>query len=478
MVMKGPPTKKLKTAVDVSVMPPSVSRILVVDDEEAILATLAGFIKHMGFEVEVTTNSFDALKRVKEKAFDLVLLDLVMPDLDGIETLRSLKMIDASISVLIMTGYGTIQTAVEAMKRGADDYLIKPVLYETLLMTIERLREHRQLKEECRRLREQVECTGYQGELVARSKKMEGVLELIRKVAPLRSTVLIQGESGTGKERVARAIHSGSPRSKNRFVAINCGVIPIHLLESELFGYERGAFTGAESRKLGYFEVANEGTIFLDEISEMEVELQVKLLRVLQERTFQRIGGTDEIATDVRVISSSNRNLEEEMAEKRFRKDLFYRLNVIRIEMPPLRERVEDIAPLSYHFLRKFATEVGKAVRSIAPSAMQRFYAYQWDGNIRELENVIERAVAVCEGDEITEHDLPASLLQLGAARQRTANVKPFDSAKRDFEREYFIGVLQEAGGNMSLAARIANLTRQHLYEKIGCYGLNPDTFR
>jgi DNA-binding NtrC family response regulator len=453
-------------------------RVMVVDDEPSIQRLLHGFLEKRSYCVDIADGGLKALKLVKCNAYDLVLLDMKMPDLDGLETLREIKKIDANPSVLLMTAYGTIKTAVESMKSGADDFLIKPLSLEALGIQIDRIREYRKLKEECLYLREWIAGAGADIDLVYRNKKMQQILALVAKVAPLPSTVLIQGESGTGKELIARAIHRQSPRSSQKFVALNCGVIPPTLLESELFGYERGAFTGAASRKIGYFEAADEGTIFLDEISEMSVDLQVKLLRVIQERSFQRLGGTGEISSNVRIIASTNRNLEEEVANNRFRKDLYYRINVIRIDVPPLRERPEDISLLAFHFLRKYSATFGKKVTGIAAAVMEIFIHNPWEGNVRELENAVERAVAVADGVEISVRDLPAELMQVERRSEAVGGIKPFRIAKQEFEIDYLSRALQHVEGNVSHAARITDIPRQNLYEKLKKYGIDWERFR
>jgi DNA-binding NtrC family response regulator len=407
-----------------------------------------------------------------------VLLDMMMPDLGGLSTLKQIKTIDENISVLIMTGYGSIKSAIEALKNGADEFLLKPLSLEALGIIIERVREHRRLKGECQYLRSQIGAQVEGRNLVTRNKRMQEILDLVLKVAPLRSTVLIQGESGTGKELIARAIHHESPRAEKRFIAINCSVIPVQLLESELFGYERGAFTGANSRKIGYFEAAGGGTILLDEISEMSVELQVKLLRVIQERCFQRVGGTEEIPTDVRIIASTNRDLETEVAQGRFRKDLYYRINVVKLVVPPLRERPEDVSLLAYYFLNKYAKEFHKELAGIEPAVLELFHDYRWEGNVRELENVVERAAAMAEGRQITVKDLPSEIKKAETLPGITRELKPFQVAKKDFEIEYLRLVLEKARGNMSLASRLADIPRQNLYEKLQKYEINKDSFR
>jgi two-component system response regulator HydG len=453
-------------------------RLLVVDDEQPILRLLRTFLEDRGYAVETAVEGLAAVELVRQRSFDLVLLDLMMPDLDGLSTLKQIKTIDENLSVLIMTGYGTIKSAIEALKNGADEFLLKPLSLEALGILIEKVHEHRRLKGECQYLRSQIGARGEGQKLVSRNKRMQDIFDLILKVAPLPSTVLLQGESGTGKELIARAIHCESPRAEKRFIAINCSVIPVQLLESELFGYERGAFTGANSRKIGYFEAASGGTILLDEISEMSVELQVKLLRVIQERCFQRVGGTEEIPTDVRLIASTNRDLEAEIAQGHFRKDLYYRLNVVRLVVPPLRERPEDISLLAYYFLNKYAKEFHKELTGIEPAVLELFQSYRWEGNVRELENVVERAVAMAEGRQVTVKDLPPEFKKIEALPGIRGELKPYQVAKRDFELDYLRLVLEKARGNISLASRLADIPRQNLYEKLEKYGINKDSYR
>jgi DNA-binding NtrC family response regulator len=458
-------------------------RVLVVDDEPSILRLLRSVLEQRAYHVDTADGGLTALALIQRNVYDLILLDMRMPDLDGLATLREIKKIDSNPSVLIMTGYGTINSAVDAIKAGAEDFLTKPVSLDVLVIHTERIRKYRTLKDECIYLRERVADTGEDPDLVSKSKRMQEILKLVNKIAPLPSTVLIQGESGTGKELIARAIHRQSPQDTKRFVAINCSVIPVHLLESELFGYEQGAFTGAESRKIGYFEAADGGTIFLDEISEMGVDLQAKLLRVIQERTFQRVGGTKEISANVRIIASTNRNLEEEVAQNRFRKDLYYRINVIRIDVPPLRERQEDISLLAYHFLRKYSKTFGKEMKGIAAPAIQLLMQKQWEGNVRELENAIERAVAVAEGVEIGLQDLPSTIVEagelpVGELREDRIGIPPFRLAKQEFEVSYLNQALRLVEGNITLAARITNIPRPNLYAKLNKYRIDWKRFR
>lgn len=454
-------------------------RILIVDDDEMVLKVIARFLGEHGYRVETTTSGRRAIEKVGSSTYDLVLLDLKLPDMDGLGVLKEIKRVANGTSVLMMTGHGRIETAVQAMKLGADDYLQKPFKsFDALIIAVNRIKEYRDLKDECFFLKEQLSITYNMNTIIGKSKEMMEVFELIKKVAPLNSTVLIEGESGTGKELIARAIHQNSPRAQKRFVAINCGAIPVNLLESELFGYERGAFTGAVQAKRGYFEVADGGTIFLDEISEMDNSLQVKFLRVIQEKRFNRIGGTEEIATDVRIITSTNRDLGHEVDQRRFRKDLYYRINVIKIKVPPLRERREDIPLLSYHFLRKYSQEFEKNVKSISPEVMSVLMRHRWDGNVRELENFIEHSVALADGEEIMSSDLPENLFDLISKGEREILWKPYDEAKRQFEKNYLEQALERAKGNVTQASRLTSIPRQNIYEKIKKYNIDPDRFR
>ena len=448
--------------------------ILVVDDEESIVSALTRFLRKSGFTADAATSGPAALARVHDRRYDIVILDMKMPGMDGIAVLREIRRSDPTMSVIIMTAFGSVQTAVQAMKLGADEYLLKPLQLEALEILIRKIVEYRRLRAENRALRAQLETGRLGGDIVARSRAMHDILHLVQKVGPLPSTVLVRGESGTGKELIARAIHAASPRAAHRFVALNCAVIPVNLLESELFGVEKGAYTGAEARRVGYFEAAGGGTIFLDEISEMPAELQVKLLRVLQERRFQRLGGTDEIATDVRIIASTNRDLEEEIRAGRFRLDLFYRVNVIAIRVPPLRERREDIPLLACHFLDRYAKRFGRPVTAISAPAMEALLAWAWAGNVRELENVIERAVAVSDGGEITPSDLPPELTDHDTppGGDATGRIVPFAEAKADFERRYLQRLLRLAEGNITRASRLSSIPRPNLYEKLKKHGL------
>ena len=448
------------------------------DDEETVLSLLQDCLLRLGVSAECVSRGTRAIELIEDRHFDLMFLDLRMPEMDGLDVLRAVRRIDESLSVIIMTGDVTVDSAVQAMKLGAEDYLLKPLDAEILRLAMIRTTNHRRLRMEHRLLQESVGSLG-RGRIVARSKAMADVMALAAKIAPLPSTVLVQGESGSGKELLARGLHESSPRAERPFVAVNCAVIPLTLLESELFGHERGAFTGAESRRIGYFEAAGEGTIFLDEISETSLDLQVKLLRVLQERVFRRVGGSAEIPTRARIIVSTNRNLEEEVRKGRFRQDLYYRLAVIMIRLPPLRERRQDVSFLAQQFLVRFAKEFGKPVRTISPAAMEVLLRRPWPGNVRELENSIERAVALAEGKELGPEDLAPlepDLLDGPTPPTVRPSAQRYAEARDTFDRSYLRSLLSAADGNMTEASRISGIARQNLYKKMKKLGIGRDT--
>lgn len=385
--------------------------VLVVDDEKNWLIVLEEILQDEGYEVLTADNAHDALQLAMNNDVDVVVTDMKMPEIDGITLLDRLHRAKPDVPIIIMTAYGTVEKAVEAMKKGAFDYICKPFTNEEFLVVVSKALEHFRLITANRKLQREVEERYRFDNLVGKSAVMRRLFDTIEKIAPSKATVLITGESGTGKELIARAIHYHSPRRDKPFVSVNCGALPETLLESELFGHEKGAFTGAIQRRKGRFELAHEGTLFLDEISEMSPHLQVKLLRVLQEMEFERVGGMETIRVDVRIIAASNRDLKTEMEEGRFRQDLFYRLNVVHIQVPPLRERKEDIPLLVQHFLTRYAGELGKGVPvRVHPEAMRCLIEYHWPGNVRELENVIERALILATGDEITLRDLPEEI--------------------------------------------------------------------
>ncbi len=386
-----------------------MGKVLVVDDEQSMRDFLAIMLKKEGHEVVTAGNGTDALKSVQAEIFDLVISDVKMPGIDGIGLLKAIKEVSAETVVIMITAYATAETAVEAMKLGASDYVIKPFKIDELKLIINNSLEKRHLRKENILLKREMEAKAGFENFIGKSEPMQKVFALIRQVADTSSTVLITGESGTGKELVAKAIHFSSPRKKKPFVTVNCGALPETLLESELFGYMKGAFTGASSNKQGLFEAANEGTIFLDEISATTPALQIKLLRVLQEREFMRVGGTTGIHVDVHIIAASNKDLLSEVARGAFREDLYYRLNVIPIHLPPLRERKEDIALLVDFFLKKYCRREGDRihVKSVDPDAMHALIHHSWPGNVRELENMIERLVIMVPGDKIQIEHIP-----------------------------------------------------------------------
>jgi DNA-binding NtrC family response regulator len=436
--------------------------ILIVDDEAVVRESLGKWFGEEGYAVETASTAREALLKLPSERWDLALVDIKMPGMDGLELQRKVHEIDPDIIIIIMTGYASVETAVEALKNGAYDYIMKPFDPDDLSHVITKALEHRRVKQENLRLRESLE--EMQGaELVGQSPAMQKVLELIQTVAPTDTTVLITGESGTGKELVARAIHNLSPRRFMPMVAIHCGALTETLLESELFGHEKGAFTGAQYRKKGKFEVAEGGTVFLDEISDISLKTQTDLLRVLQEKEITRVGGTQAIKVDFRAVAATNKDLEAKVAEGTFRPDLFYRLNVFEIRVPPLRERRDDIPLLADHFLHKFAHAMNKPFTSISRPAVDLLMQYDWPGNVRELENAIERAMVIGHGPEIQSTDLPLKV--------NHAAVVPAGESLEDVERAHILKVLEGCHWNQSMAARVLKIDRVTLYNKIKKYG-------
>jgi DNA-binding NtrC family response regulator len=446
-------------------------RLLVVDDEANARTALAELLRHEGFSVETAADGFKALARFQESTPDLVLTDLKMPGMDGVELLRKLREHDPETVVVLMTAFGAVETAVAAMREGADDYLTKPLNMDELMLVLERALERRHLRRETANLRHQLNERYKFENIVGNSGEMQQVFKSISQVAPSRATVLLTGESGTGKELVAAAIHHRSTRSTGPFIRLHCAALAESLLESELFGHERGAFTGADRRREGRFEQANGGTLFLDEISEISPSTQVKLLRVLQEREFERVGGNQTIRVDVRVIAATNRDLGEMVARGKFREDLFYRLNVINIRLPALRERASDVPALALHFLAKYAAENAKTVNRISDTALSRIASYAWPGNVRELENVIERAVVLAEGDAIEPHNLPPELAS--ASAQGGAPVIP-GASMDDIERYAILQTLEACGGSTSKAAELLGISIRKIQYKLQEYGSAP----
>lgn len=441
-------------------------KILVVDDEAIVRESLRDWLTDAGYQVFIAENGSQALEVIKREKLGIVIADLVMPGMDGIELMKGAKEISPHIAVIIITAYGSIPTAIAAMKEGAYDYIEKPFCPEQAELLIRKLVEHQRLIEENLALRQRLEERYRFENIIAKSHKMQQIFEVVRTVAQSNATVLITGESGTGKELIARAIHNLSPRRGKPFVAVSCAALPESLLESELFGHEKGAFTGAVAQRKGRFELAHKGTLFLDEIGEMSANIQVHLLRVLEEREFTRVGGTETIRSDVRIISATNKDLNEAVMRGEFRDDLYYRLNVVSIQLPPLRERAEDIPLLAQHFLNKFAVENQKRDITFSPDAMDFLMKYEWPGNVRELENATERAVVLALNSTITATDL---------SPQNPPLLRQDSSGKsiKEVVKDHILHVLTETEGNYSKAAKILGVTRMTLYNKVEEYGLD-----
>ncbi len=449
----------------------SLSKILVVDDDRNLLEVLKMRLESAQYEVFTALNEEDAVTTVSEKIVDLSIIDLQPGEEDGISVMNSVHAINPEIPAIILTAYGSIESAVEAMKKGAYSYLTKPFDPQDLLLQIENALESRKLVSEIKKLKDRMEEKYDFTNIVAKGEKMQNVLLLVSRIARTNSTVYIHGESGTGKELIARAIHLSSERKDHPFVAINCAAIPETLLESELFGYEKGAFTGAGHGSKGLFTQAHKGTLFLDEIGNMPLSLQKKSLRVLQERQFYPVGSNKPIEVDVRVIVATNQDLKKEVEAGRFREDLFYRIHVIPIILPPLRERKEDIPLLIEHFLRKFSKKMDKTVKGLTKIAMQKLMLHDWPGNVRELENTIEFAMAMTEHDVITD-----DLIQQGD--RVSEKFKPLKEAKAAFEKGYVIHLLELTKGNVSRAAELAGKYRPDFYNILKKYDLKPEDFK
>ncbi len=471
----------------------SPPRILIADDEPSILWVLERGLRQAGYAVTAVADGEAALAEALREGFDLVLLDIRMPGLDGLTLLSELRRLRPESAVIVMTAHGTIDDAMEAMQRGASEYLIKPFDVDQVLHHVQRALQVRALASEVAQLRSGIQEVWEFGALVGRSPRMQEVGKLIGQVAGTDVTVLIQGESGTGKELAARAIHHRSRRAGKPFVAVSCAAIPATLLESELFGHERGAFTDAVQRKPGKVETAHGGTLFLDEVGDMEPELQAKLLRVLQERSFERIGGVEPLRVDVRVIAATNRTLEELVRQGRFREDLYYRLNVVSLPLPPLRERREDIPFLARHFLAKYQADVGERV--LAPEALDRLVGYDWPGNVRELENVIQHAMVMATGGVILPEHLPIGPVSAAASAKAEATIEELIARKLEgcvrglrekgsanlydlvlglVERPLLRAVLRETGGNQLRAAALLGINRNTLRKKLTGLGIDP----
>ncbi len=441
-------------------------KILIVDDEVNLLQSLSDVLKRKGYSVATARNGLEALEKLKERYFNIAIVDLKMPKMGGMELLEVMKERYPQTMVVILTGYGTIKNAVEAMKKGAYNYLIKPFSPDGILLIANKIMEEENLREENRFLRQELEK---KGEIITQNEEMRRLKELIEQVARTEATVLITGETGTGKELVARAIYQSSPRKKNLFVKVNCAALAEGVLESELFGHERGAFTDAYIQKRGRFELADKGTLFLDEIGDIPLTTQVKLLRVLQEGEFERVGAEETIKVDVRIIAATNQNLAQAIKEKRFREDLFYRLNVVSLALPPLRKRKEDIPLLAQYLLRKHRT-LNKQVEGISKEALDCLISYPWPGNIRELENTMERAIILAKKPLIEKGDL--SLPSRNIPSLSKVSFSLVSKSLREVERSLLVTVLEETNWNLSKAAQILEISRTTLYSKIKKHGL------
>jgi two-component system response regulator PilR (NtrC family) len=455
--------------------------IHVIDDEPVIHDVLSQLLTSEGYDIEISSSGEEALEKFEVRTFDLVLLDLLMPGMNGIEILKAAKKIDPQALIIILTAYASVESAIEAMKIGAFDYIQKPFKHEELLLTIARALEHKNLQKENVRLRDELKRKFSFANILGKSKVMENVFDLIKAAAPTRSTILVQGESGTGKELAARAIHQNSNRSGFPFIVVNSGSLPPDLLESHLFGHVKGAFTGAVSEKQGLFEAADKGTIFFDEISSICLETQAKLLRVMQDREFMRLGGTKTIKVDVRIIAATNSDLEELIRQKAFRKDLYYRLNVIKIELPPLRERKEDIPLLVKHFLDLYTKENGKEIDGVSEDVLEILERNAWPGNVRELENLIERAVVFAKSKIITRENLPEIFLSpqkkgagVSAAEDEAKNLRDQTLA---FQKRLIETTLRKAKGVQKNAAQMLDVKPTTLNEMIKRLGIDVSEF-
>jgi DNA-binding NtrC family response regulator len=453
----------------------SKMKILIVDDEVVQREMLEGFLVKQGHAAESAADGQTAVRKFREGDFDFVLTDLRMPGMDGIQLLKELRRMNPEVIVVILTAYGTIGTAVEAMKEGAYDYLTKPVDLDELLILARRVERELELNRENRELKEQLRERFKVDYIISASRRMQEALNLVGRVAPSPATVLILGESGTGKELIARALHFSSPRADRPFVKVNCAALPENLLESELFGHEKGAFTGAMARRIGRFEQAHGGSIFLDEIGDLSPSLQMKLLRVLQEKEFERVGSNQTIRSDVRVMAATNRNLEENIRKGTFREDLYYRLNVVTISLPPLRERREDVLPLVDHFLKKYNRENQKTIAALSKEARDLLLRYDYPGNVRELENIVERAVVLARDSTLTMQDLPANLQEgrREAGLEASTGGESLPRRLEGIERQMISRALERNGGVQTKAAEELGISERVLRYKLKKYKIS-----
>jgi len=439
-------------------------KILIVDDEKAIRESVSLILSEEGYDTEIASNGKEALKHLNEQDFEVMITDLKMPEMDGIELIKKSLKICPGTSVIIITAHASVESAIEALRIGAFDYILKPFDFDDLILKVQRLINHKELALENQALRKEVEEKYNFSNIIGQSAEMQGVFHLIKKVSSTKGNVLITGKSGTGKELVARAIHFHSPRKNKRFVAINCGAIVGTLIESEFFGHKRGSFTGAINDKEGYFKISNQGTLFLDEVGDIPLPLQVKLLRAIEEEEIIPVGATNSINVDVRIIAATNRNLAKEVEKGNFREDLYYRLNVVEIQLPKLTDRKEDIPLLIQHFIQKYNRELNRHIKNPDNKTMRILRNHDWKGGIRELENVIERALILCEGDIITPGDLPPNMVNAEIEDEMPTRLK---DAVAYFEREHIKRVLQKTAINKDEAANILGISLSSLYRKM-----------
>ena len=449
------------------------TRILAVDDEASHLQMLDAVLSAEGYEIHKAGDGQEAMSLVEERFYDLILMDIRMRKVGGIEALKKIKEMSPGIPIIIMTAYASVDTAVDALKSGAYDYLTKPLDIEELRILVKKALHHRKLEQENVYLKERLRDRFDFSNIIGRSPAMQELFETIALVAPSEATVLIAGESGTGKELIANAIHQNSPRKDRAFIKVNCAALPETLLESELFGHEKGAFTGALARKQGRFQLAHTGSIFLDEVGEMTPTTQTKILRVLQEREFEPLGSTHTVKVDTRVIAATNKNLLEEIEQGNFREDLYYRLNVVTLQVPSLRERREDISLLADFFLKQYAEKNRRLIKGFTPRAMDLLLRHSWPGNVRELENVVERAVIMARGDLISQAELPDTIRGLDAELEKAEMDLSTGRSLKALERDMILRTLEDTGGNRTRAAEILGISRRTLQLKLKEYGVN-----
>jgi len=445
-------------------------KILIVDDDSSHRMMLNATLSDAGYQVFEASDGEEAIDMVEQGFYDLIMLDLKMKNVDGIEALMHIKQISPAIPILIMTAYASVKTAVEALRLGAFDYLVKPLDMDEVRHTLKKTLDYHQLQIENRALKERIAIAFDFSSIIGKSKKMRDLFEVLALAAHSEATILIMSESGTGKELIANAIHQNSPRADKPFIKVNCAALSENLLESELFGHEKGAFTGAVSRRMGRFELAHGGTIFLDEIGDMSPATQAKILRVIQEGEFERLGGEKTLKVDVRIIAATNKDLELEVRSGNFREDLYFRLSVVPVIIPPLRERKEDIAPLAEHFLKKYAEKNQRLIKGFTPRAMDLLMRYSWAGNVRELENCVERAVILCRDQFITPHELPIAIQALAETDGSRKIGVDAGFTLQEVEKELILKTLEQTNGNRTRAAEILGITRQTLQNKLREY--------